>query len=73
MAFAIIMFAGLMGVVAMIAIGREDGVFAHGNMARLPKHPTSPLDEAERILTSRYAKGEITADEFMRMQAILRR
>lgn len=33
----------------------------------------SPLDEAERILAKRYARGRITADEYERMTAILRR
>ena len=36
-------------------------------------HPTSPLDEAERILARRYAKAEITAEEYSRMLSILRR
>jgi len=36
-------------------------------------HPTSPLDEAERILARRYAKSEITAEEYSRMLSILRR
>lgn len=35
--------------------------------------PTSPLDEAERILARRYAKAEITAEEYGRMLAIIRR
>jgi len=33
---------------------------------------TSPLDEAERILTARYASGTIAPDEYRRMLAILR-
>jgi uncharacterized membrane protein len=35
--------------------------------------PVSPLDEAERILTARYARGTITAQEYERMLVILRR
>lgn len=35
--------------------------------------PLSPLDEAERILASRYARGMITAEEYDRMCAVLRR
>jgi len=38
-----------------------------------PGRPRSPLDEAERILARRYAKAEITAEEYGRMLAILRR
>ena len=34
--------------------------------------PRSPLDEAERILTARYASGDITPDEYRRMLTILR-
>lgn len=32
----------------------------------------SPLDEAERILAARYARGEITPREYQRMLSILR-
>jgi len=32
----------------------------------------SPLDEAERILTARYARGDIGPDEYRRMLSILR-
>lgn len=35
--------------------------------------PVSPLDEAERILTQRYVRGTITAQEYERMLVILRR
>jgi len=34
--------------------------------------PRSPLDEAERILAARYARGEITPQEYQRMLTILR-
>lgn len=34
---------------------------------------TTPLDEAERILARRYARGEISAEEYDRMLAVLRR
>ena len=33
----------------------------------------SPLDEAERILGARYARGDISAEEYQRMLVILRR
>jgi uncharacterized membrane protein len=35
--------------------------------------PRSPLDYAERILASRYARNEISADEYGRMLVVLRR
>lgn len=38
-----------------------------------PSRATSPFDEAERILAQRYAKAEITAEEYGRMLAIIRR
>lgn len=34
---------------------------------------SSPLDEAQRILARRYARGQITYDEYLRMTALLRR
>jgi uncharacterized membrane protein len=34
---------------------------------------TSPLDEAERILAHRYARREVSAEEYERMLNILRR
>jgi len=40
-----------------------------GSVARVPR---SPLEEAERILTARYASGDITPDEYRRMLSILR-
>lgn len=33
----------------------------------------TPVDEAERILTGRFARGEITFEEYDRMRTILRR
>jgi len=33
----------------------------------------SPISEAERILSARYARGEISATEYSRMLTILRR
>ena len=35
--------------------------------------PISPLDEAERILARRYARREITTEEYERMLTILKR
>ncbi len=37
------------------------------------RKPVSPLDEAERILTARYARGIISTQEYERMLVILRR
>lgn len=43
------------------------------NRATVGCRATSPLDEAERVLASRYARGEITFDEYERMSTLLRR
>lgn len=72
MGYAIIMLAGLIGVAAILVMGREHGMLI-GSVVHLPRHPSSPLDEAERILALRYAKGEITPEEYHRMLVILRR
>ena len=73
MGYAIIVLAGLMGFIALTFTGGLHGVIAGGHVSPLPKQPASPLDEAERIVTLRYAKGEITPEEYARMLAILRR
>jgi len=72
MGFAIILMAGVTGLASILIIGNQTGAFAN-HVAPIPAHPTSPLDEAERILSHRYAKGDITPDEYVRMLAILRR
>lgn len=41
-------------------------------LAEVPSS-TSPLDHAERILAARYARGIISAAEYERMLAVLRR
>jgi uncharacterized membrane protein len=72
MGFAVILLFGLAGLVAMLLVGRQNGVFV-GHGVRIPTHPTSPLDEAERILARRYARGQFTPEEYSRMLVILRR
>lgn len=42
-------------------------------LASISPRPGSPLDEAERILSRRYARGQITLDEYRRMSVLLRR
>jgi len=36
-------------------------------------HPSSVVDEAARMLSRRYARGAVSADEYEKMMAILRR
>ena len=35
--------------------------------------PTTPLEQAERILAARYARGQLSAREYERSLAVLRR
>jgi len=64
--------AAVLGATAiLLVITRHIGTYATATSG--PAHPTSPLDEAERILARRYARAEITAEEYSRMLAILRR
>jgi len=72
MGFAIILMAGVTGLASILILGNQTGAFA-GHGAPIPTHPSSPLDEAERILAHRYAKGDITPEEYSRMLVILRR
>jgi len=62
---------GLLAAAALWVIGRERGrlVVAASSLSR----PSSAVDEAERVLSRRYARGMISADEYDRMMAILRR
>ena len=72
MGFAIVLMAGVAGLASILIIGNQTGAFA-GHGAPIPSQPTSPLDEAERIVAHRYARGDITPEEYTRMLAILRR
>ena len=62
---------GLTAVVAVAIAGRRDGALAGASPTRV--RTNSPVDEAERILAHRYAKGEVTAEEYDRMLTILRK
>ncbi len=73
MGLAIFTLALLTGVAAAVAIGGQTHAFSARALSAAHSRPTTPLDEAERILGARYARGEITPDEFARMLAILRR
>jgi len=74
MYLALVAVAGLTAYAALVIIGRTSGVFAGpATVTSAAGRPTSPLDEAERILAHRYAKGEISPEEYDRMLTILRR
>jgi len=62
---------GILVFAALWVIGRERDRLAVAFTAF--SRPTSPVDEAERVLSRRYAKGAISADEYRRMMAILHR
>ena len=72
MLLATIVVIGLTAIAAVAIVGHRDGVFEGARPIRA-SHGSSPIDEAERILARRYAKGEITAEEYDRMLVILRR
>jgi uncharacterized membrane protein len=72
MLYAMLFIIGLTAASAVMIVGQRGGMFATVQHAPLVR-PKSPVDEAERILAHRYAKGEITAEEYDRMLAILRR
>ena len=61
---------GILGLAALALVSRQRNrvTVALSTLSR----PTSPVDEAERVLARRYARGVITADEYRRMMAILR-
>ena len=59
-------------VAAIMIASRREGSLA-GHAFASPVRGSSPLDEAERILARRYARGEITAEEYDRMLVIVRR
>jgi uncharacterized membrane protein len=61
---------GFVAFVALWVIGRGRGRLAVA--ATTFSRPTSPVDEAERVLARRYARGAITAHEYARMMAVLR-
>lgn len=56
--------------IVMIANHVEPAAYMAG---RRGSTAPSPVDEAERILARRYARGEIDSEQYRRMLAILRR
>lgn len=69
MLFVSIAVLGLSAIAAVAILGRREDSLA----TTRPVRSASPIDEAERILSRRYARGEITAEEYDRMLVILRR
>lgn len=62
-------FAAFVAVLVVLAFSRPSAL-----VTAMPRRvPASPLDEAERILARRYVRHEITAEEYERMLAVLRR
>jgi len=72
MLFTMFIVVSLTAVAAFAIVSHRDGVFAGAQAVRI-EHGDTPIDEAERILSHRYARGEITAEEYERMLVILRR
>lgn len=67
----------VVGISALVAFATLSLIFrANSTLATtapVPSRPSTPLDEAERILARRYATGEITAESYERMLVIVRR
>jgi uncharacterized membrane protein len=72
MLLAMLIVVGLTAVAAVAIVSHGESVLA-GARTVSTKPATTPVDEAERILARRYARGEITAEEYDRMLVILRR
>ena len=64
--------AAVLGATALILVLIRNGG-SYATVASGPANLGSPLDEAERILARRYARAQITAEEYSRMLVILRR
>jgi uncharacterized membrane protein len=61
---------GVLALAALGVVGKRRGRLAVA--VTTLSRPVSPVDEAERVLSRRYARGAISADEYDRMMAILR-
>ena len=72
MLLAMFVVVGLTAIAAVAIVSHGDRVLAGAHPARI-HHGASPVDEAERILSMRYAHNEITCEEYDRMMVILRR
>lgn len=62
-----ILVVTVVATVLMWFLTRPDARTAHA-----PSAPRSPFDEAKRILAARYARGDISPQEYRRMLMILR-
>lgn len=72
MLIAMLSVIGLTAAMALVIVGQRSGQLAAAQHAPTLRS-RSPIDEAERILAHRYAKGDISAEEYDRMLSILRR
>ena len=61
---------GLIGFAVIWLMSRSDNPLT--TASPVTRRPNSPIDEAERLLARRYAKGQINAEEYGRMLVILR-
>ncbi|NTU72277.1 MAG: hypothetical protein HGB10_10750 [Coriobacteriia bacterium] len=73
MQLTIIALAAFTGVAVSLIVASYLGTYASTHRAVPVSAPVAPLDEAERLLARRYARDEITHDEYSRMLCILRR
>lgn len=62
---------GVLALAVLLVVGRERGRLAVAVTSL--SRPASPVDEAERVLSRRYARGAISTSEYQRMMTILHR
>ena len=70
--FSVLPYVGLLGVLILLAGLAAFFLWRQGKLT-LPRFATrrSPEDEAKHILANRFARGDISTDEFMERSSIL--
>jgi uncharacterized membrane protein len=65
MTAAVLIVSGFM-LIVMASVGLS-------RSAQAARTPRTPLEQAERILAARYARGQLSAQQYQRSVAVLRR
>lgn len=70
--FSVLPFLGTFVLLLVLLAGLGYYLWRQGRLT-LPRFspPTSPEDEAKRILADRFARGDISSDEFLERSSIL--
>ena len=71
--WSVIPFLGSMLLLGLLLLSLAALYLWRQGKLTLPQfgHPTSPEDEAKRILADRFARGDISSEEFMERSSIL--